>query len=76
MNMFTAQNKAILKKYVAEVLVDVYNFDTSAVMNIVERSAFAKTLDSDPEFVFHYDVEYWAERVKNEQQKLRKFSLV
>ncbi|WP_373230248.1 hypothetical protein [Cohnella sp.] len=75
MSMFTLQNKNRLKSYVAEVLVSIHNFDASSVNQIVEQSAFSKTLETDPEFVFHYDVEYWAEKVKNERQKSRKLAL-
>jgi hypothetical protein len=55
-----------MKEYVIECLVEDYNQGEKYAANIVEQSNFYKFLVSDPNYVMHYSVEYWAEDVANQ----------
>ncbi|MBS3887572.1 MAG: hypothetical protein KGZ56_11015 [Dethiobacter sp.] len=67
---FTKKDADNFKRIVAESLVKKYSFDMNAARLVVEKSTFAQMLKEEPRYAYHYDVEYWAEKVKGESKYL------
>ncbi len=49
--------------YVAEAVSEKYNIDINRAAEIVKNSFFPEMLDKIPEYVQHYDAEYWADEI-------------
>ena len=49
--------------YVAEAISEKYNIDLTRAAEIVENSFFPEMFDKIPEYVQHYDAEYWANEI-------------
>ncbi|HHY72038.1 MAG TPA: hypothetical protein GX497_02190 [Bacillus bacterium] len=55
-----------MKNYVVESYAMLFNCNLGEAEKIVGNSSFIKTLNENPEYVMHYDDEYWARRINNE----------
>lgn len=52
------------ESYILEIkmhLSNKYNIDSNNIESLISR--FKLILDDDPEYVFHYDAEYWADYI-------------
>ncbi|MCH5192487.1 MAG: hypothetical protein J1F11_00895 [Oscillospiraceae bacterium] len=56
-------NKTLL--YVADSISELYNIDMEEAKKIVMDSGFPDLLDEIPDFVQHYDADYWAKEIMN-----------
>jgi len=65
-----------MQRYVIEYLIDEYNFDRINALQIVQKSSFSRLLNDNPEYVMHFNVEYWGERVKKENDKIMQYAMV
>ena len=63
-----------MQKYVVEYLIDEYNIDDFNASKMVQQSSFNKLLEDNPEYVMHFNVEYWGDRVKSEYDKIRQYA--
>jgi hypothetical protein len=63
------------RNYVAEYLVSKYYFDKITAENIVKNSSFNLLLNDNPEYVMHFNIEYWAEKTKKENDILSNYNL-
>jgi hypothetical protein len=68
----TKQNIIDMKNYVIDAFSVLYGYELSAAKKIVESSSFVVTLNKNPEYVMHYDDEYWAKRIKTERDEIVK----
>lgn len=66
----TKQNRTEMKNYVIQAFAKLYKCDLKESKRIVENSSFIVTLSNDPEYVMHYDDEYWAKKIKKEQDTI------
>lgn len=65
-----------LRNYVVEELIENYNYSLIEAKKAVKNSSFYEMLQEKPQYVFHYDVEYWAEDVDNEYHKTNLYAIV
>ena len=49
--------------YVAESISEMYNIYMDEAKRIVMDSAFPKILKKMPDYVHHYDADYWAKEI-------------
>lgn len=49
--------------YVSEAISENYDIDIERAESIVANSFFPEILDQMPNYVQHYDAEYWAEEI-------------
>ena len=49
--------------YVAESISELYNIDMEEAKKIVMDSWFPKILKKRPDYVHHYDADYWAKEI-------------
>jgi len=68
----TKQNIIDMKNYVIDTFSELYGYELSDAKRIVEGSSFVVTLNNNPEYVMHYDDEYWAKRIKAERDEIVK----
>lgn len=59
----TKKDKEKLVSLVAHELRVRYHLNDSECSHALEHSAFIKMLACEPEYVFHYPIDYWAEDV-------------
>jgi len=52
-----------IKGYVAECMVEEFSYDFEEALSAVEKSPFPELLKENPDYVLHYNFEYWAEYV-------------
>lgn len=52
-----------IKKEILNILINKYSKETALVM--IEKSNFIKLLINNPEYILHYDLEYWASYIEN-----------
>jgi endo-alpha-1,4-polygalactosaminidase (GH114 family) len=64
--MYSKRTVEKMIDYVIRAIIANYHFDLTKAKTMVNKSAFLEMLQEDPEFVFHYNVEYWAREVVNE----------
>lgn len=57
-------NKTML--YVIETINELYDVDMKKAEEIVTNSFFPEVLEEMPDFVQHYDAEYWAKEIMND----------
>ena len=63
-NIANASEKML--NYVTNEIATNYHFGKKEAKNMVQNSAFMIMLKEEPDFVFHYNVEYWAKEIINE----------
>lgn len=56
-------NKEEILLWVAECINEIYGNDIEEAKSIVTNSSFPELLDEMPDFVLHYNLEYWAEEI-------------
>lgn len=49
--------------YIAEAISEDYCMDIEQAINIVNNSFFPEALKRHPEFVEHYDADYWIQEI-------------
>lgn len=49
--------------YVKKDLMDLYQLDEVEAMKMIRNSNFPEVIKESPNFVMHYNTEYWAERI-------------
>ena len=49
----------------AECINEIYGKDIEEAKSIVYNSSFPELLKKMPEFILHYNFEYWAEEIMN-----------
>ena len=55
-------------EYVVESLIEEeYCNDEEESLKMIKDSILIKMFKKDPQFVFHYNPEYWAEKIFNQQ---------
>ena len=54
---------SIFTQYVKEALIEEENMSMDEANKAVVDSFFSRMLKEDPEYVTHYDPEYWASRI-------------
>ncbi len=59
-----------MKNYVINCFAELYDYDLYSAKEIVESSSFIDTLENNPNYVMHYDDEYWARRIKEEKEEI------
>lgn len=69
----TKQDVIDMKNYVINTFSELFECDLSEAKRIVEGSSFVITLNKNPEYVMHFDDEYWAKRIKTEIDGILKF---
>ncbi|MCH5347747.1 MAG: hypothetical protein J1E40_00360 [Oscillospiraceae bacterium] len=57
-------NKTLL--YVADSISEMYNIDMEEAQRIVMDSWFPKILNKLPDYVQHYDADYWAKEIMDD----------
>ncbi|MFC0903751.1 hypothetical protein ACFHWD_03485 [Clostridium sp. MT-14] len=60
-------NKAI--DYVIQIYSDKYNCSIEKATNIVNDSSSIELLKLNPDYVLHYNLEYWAKEIRREALK-------
>lgn len=70
------KQKNEMKDYVINCFAELYDYDLYSAKNIVEASSFMDTLENNPNYVMHYDDEYWARRIKAEKEEIEKYKKV
>lgn len=70
------KQKNEMKEYVINCFAELYDYDLYSAKNIVESSSFMDTLENNPNYVMHYDDEYWARRIKAEKEEIEKYKKV
>lgn len=68
----TKQDVIDMKNYVINTFSELFECDLSEAKRIVEGSSFVITLNKNPEYVMHFDDEYWAKRIKAEIDEILK----
>lgn len=61
----------IFKEYVAETLVEDYDYSKEQAMEAIEASSLNKFLEEDFEGVMHYDCDFWAEKIAKSDNKYK-----
>lgn len=57
-------NKTMM--YVIETVSEVYNIEMEKAKEIVTNSFFPEILKEMPDYVQHYDAEYWASEIMSD----------
>lgn len=52
--------------YVIETVSEMYNIEMKKAEDIVTNSFFPEILKEMPDYVQHYDAEYWAAEIMND----------
>lgn len=63
------------RQYVVECLINEYSLDEINAISMVRKSSFNVLLNDNPEYVMHFNVEYWAEKIKNENDRLLAYAM-
>jgi hypothetical protein len=66
MTLFHYQfNKEQLRyiEYVKHDIAEIYELDPDVIEEHIKNSSFLKMLYNEPEFVMHYNTEYWANKI-------------
>lgn len=60
-------NKEIqeIKEYVINCIVEGYNYSKEDAEKLLNKSTFLKNLQINTDYVLHYNLEYWAEKIVN-----------
>lgn len=53
-------------QFVAEAIRDNYDYSLEDAIKIVTNSFFPEILKGMPDYVQHYDAEYWASEIMND----------
>lgn len=56
-------------QFVVEEISENYNFDISESESIVSNSFFPKILEEMPDYVQHYNAEYWADEIMKDKER-------
>lgn len=59
-----------MKNYVIDELTEEYYYTKEIAKNIVKKSSFNKLINEEPDYVFHYNVSYWAEEINKEYKNV------
>lgn len=52
--------------YVAESISEIYNINIEEAKKIVMDSWFPELLDEIPDYIQHYDADYWAKEIMDD----------
>lgn len=50
-------------QYVTETVRDNYGFSDETAKRLVQKSCFPELLKQIPDYVYHYDCDYWAKKI-------------
>jgi hypothetical protein len=75
MNLLTKKKQQEIKSYVIEELIEEYSYNELNAKRSVDKSFFSKLLEKDPEYVCHFDIEYWAKRIMEQDEKIKQFAI-
>lgn len=50
-------------QYVTETVRDNYGFSGETAKRLVQKSCFPELLKRIPDYVYHYDCDYWAKKI-------------
>jgi hypothetical protein len=59
-------------EFVKEDLMEMAGVDERKAISLMIRSTFVKMLRKHPDYVFHYNTEYWAKEIISENPRARR----